>query len=107
MLNLSRFLLILAGRLVVVGAMFYGYAESVRWAIKWLAHGAWVLLIFFPGIPVTLAGLYVTAIFAGNFLLGGWKGLGDYLMDRGPERLGANAASEAWARKNASRTRWL
>ena len=107
MLNLSRFLLILAGRLAVVVAMLYGYAESVRWAVTSLAHGAWVLLIFFPGIPVVLAGLYVTGIFTGIFLLSGWKGLGDYLMDRGPERLGANAASEAWARKNASRTRWL
>lgn len=107
MLNLSRFLLILAGRLAVVVAMLYGYAESVRWAVTSLAHGAWVLLIFFPGIPVVLAGLYLAGIFSGIFLLSGWKGMGDYIMDRGPERLGANAASEAWARKNASRTRWI
>ena len=107
MLNLSRFLLILAVRLAVVVAMLYGYAESVRWAVTSLAHGAWVLLIFFPGIPVVLAGLYLAGIFSGIFLLSGWKGMGDYIMDRGQERLGANAASEAWARKNASRTRWI
>lgn len=107
-IKLSRFLLILAGRLAVVAGMFYGYAEVVRWAIQSLAHGAWVLLIFFPGIPVVLAGLYVTAIFAGNFLMGGWKGIGDYLMDRGHE--GMTPDPNAWTRKTAragGRTRWL
>ena len=109
LLNLSRFLLILAGRLAVVAGMFYVYAESVRWAIKSLAHGWYVLLIIFPGIMVAGAGLYVTVIFAGNFLLGGWKGLGDFLMDRGHE--GLTPDPDAWTRKAASRaggrTRWL
>ena len=108
LLNLARFLAILFGRLAVVAGMFYLYAESVRWAIKSLAHGAWVLLIFFPGIPVVLAGLYVTAIFAGNFLHGGWKGLGDFLNDRGHE--GLTPDPNAWTRKatrTGGRTRWI
>ena len=108
MLSLAWFLLILTGRLVVVAAMFYYYAEAVRWAIKGLAHGAWVLLIFFPGIPVVLAGLYVTTIFAGNFLLGGWKGLSDFLNDRGHE--GMTPDPNAWTRKSTrtgGRTRWI
>ena len=108
LVNLSRFLLILAERLAVVVAMFHVYAEAVRWGIKALAHGAWVLLIFFPGIPVVLAGLYVTAILAGNFLLGGWKGLGDFLNDRGHE--GMTPDPSAWTRKTTrtgGRTRWI
>ncbi len=104
-LNLGTFLLIMAGRLAVVAGMFYGYAESVRWGIKALAHGAWVLLIIFPGIMVVLAGLMVTGIIAMNFLHGGWKGLSDFLNDRGHEGLQPN--SNAWTRKNASRTRWI
>ena len=104
-LNLGTFLLIMAGRLAVVVGMFYGYAESVRWGIKALAHGAWVLLIIFPGIMVVLAGLMVTGIVALNFLHGGWKGLSDFLNDRGHEGLQPN--SNAWTRKNASRTRWI
>lgn len=107
LLNLSRFLLILGGRLAVVAGMFYGYAESVRWAVASLAHGAWVLLIIFPGVMVALAGLYVTGIFAGNFLLGGWKGIGDFLNDRGHN---GPPAPDAWTRKTArtgGRTRWL
>ncbi|WP_428946772.1 J domain-containing protein [Acidithiobacillus ferrooxidans] len=108
LLSLGIFLLILTGRLAVVAGMFYGYAESVRWGIKALAHGAWVLLIFFPGIPVALAGLYLTAILSGNFLLGGWKGLGDYLTDRCHK--GLTPDPNAWTRKNTStggRTRRL
>ncbi len=105
LLNLSQFLAILAGRLAVVAGMLYVFAESVQWAIASLAHGAWVLLIFFPGIPVALAGLYVTAILAGNFLHGGWKGLGDFFMDRGHE--GLQPDPNAWTRKKASRTRWI
>ncbi len=106
-LNLGTFLLILAGRLATVVGMFYLYAEAVRWAIASLAHGAWVLLIFFPGIPVVLAGLYVTAIFAGNFLLGGWKGIGDFLNDRGHN---GPPDPNAWTRKTTrtgGRTRWI
>ena len=108
LLSLSIFLLIPTGRLAVAVGMFYGFAEGVRWAIASLAHGAWVLLIFFPGIPVALAGLYVTAIFAGNFLHGGWKGLGDFLMDRRHE--GLTPDPNAWTRKTAragGRTRWI
>ena len=109
LLNLSRFLLILAGRLAVVAGMFYAYAESVRWGIKSLAHGWYVLLIIFPGTIVAGAGLYVTAIVAGSFLLGGWKGLADFFMDRGHE--GLTPDPNAWTRKAASRaggrTRWL
>ena len=101
LLNLSRFLLILVGRLAVVAAMFYGYAEGVRWGIKALAHGAWVLLIIFPGIMFVLAGLMVTGILSLNFLHGGWKGLGDFLMDRGHE--GLTPDPDAWTRKAASR----
>ncbi len=108
LLNLSHFLLILTGRLAMVAGMFYGYAEGVRWGIKALAHGAWVLLIFFPGIPVALAGLYVTSIFAGNFMHGGWKGLSDFLNDRGHE--GLTPDPNAWTRKTTrtgGRTRWI
>ncbi len=108
LLSLSRFLLILAGRLAVVAGMFYAYAETVRWGIKSLAHGWYVLLIIFPGIIVVGAGLYVTAILAGNFFLGGWKGIGDFLMDR--NHGGLTPDPNAWARKNprtSSRTRWL
>ena len=107
LLSLTRFLLILAGRLAVIAAMFYVYAETVIWSVKSLAHGAWVLLIIFPGIIVVGAGLYVTAIFAGNFLLGGWKGIGDFLMDRGHEGLTPDPG--AWTRKTprtGGRTRW-
>lgn len=109
LVKLSQFLAILAGRLAVVAGMFFLYAEGVRWGVKALAHGAWALLIIFPGIMIVLAGFMVTVIVALNFLHGGWKGLGNYFMDRGSERLPANAASEAWARKNAGnhRTRWL
>lgn len=110
--NLSLFLLIMAGRLAVVAGMLYGYAESVRWGIASLAHGAWVLLIFFPGIPVVLAGAMVAAILSGNFMLGGWKGLGDFFMDRGHE--GLTPDPNAWARKTTrtggrgrTRTRWI
>lgn len=110
LLNLSQFLLIMAGRLTVTVGMFYVFAESVRWGIASLAHGAWVLLIFFPGIPVVLAGLYVTSIFAGNFMLGGWKGLSDFLNDRGHE--GLTPDPSAWTRKRKTpraggRTRWI
>lgn len=111
-LNLGTFLLIMAGRLAVVAGMLYGYAESVRWGIASLAHGAWVLLIFFPGIPVVLAGAMVAAILSGNFMLGGWKGLGDFFMDRGHE--GLTPDPNAWARKTTrtggrgrTRTRWI
>lgn len=108
LLKLAWFLLILTGRLAVVAGMFYGYAEAVRLGIKALAHGAWVLLIFFPGIMVAGAGLGVTIIFASNFLLGGWKGLGDYLSDRCHE--GLTPDPNAWTRKTTrtgGRTRWL
>lgn len=107
-LNLGTFLLIMAGRLAVVAGMFYGYAESVRWGIRPLAHGAWVLLIIFPGIVVVLAGLMVTGILALNFLHGGWKGLADFFMDRGHE--GLTPAPSAWTRKTTrtgGRTRWI
>ncbi|EGQ61845.1 hypothetical protein GGI1_09293 [Acidithiobacillus sp. GGI-221] len=107
-LNLGILLLILAGRLTVVAAMFYAYAEAVRWAIARLAHGVWVLLIIFPGIMVVLAGLMVTVILSLNFLHGGWKGLGDFLNDRGHE--GLTPDPSAWTRKTArtgGRTRWI
>ncbi|MHB8236567.1 MAG: J domain-containing protein [Acidithiobacillus ferrivorans] len=110
LLNLSIFLLVMAGRLAVVTGMFYSFAESVRWAIKSLAHGAWVLLIIFPGIMVILAGFMVTGIVALNFLHGGWKGLGNYFMDRGPAHEGITIPSDAWTRKAAhtgGRTRWI
>ncbi len=106
--NLSLFLLIMAGRLAVLASMFYLYAESVRWAIKSLAHGAWVLLIFFPGIPVVLAGAMVAAILSGNFMLSGWKGLSDFLNDRGHK--GLQPDPNAWTRKTTrtgGRTRWI
>ena len=108
LLNLSQFLLIMASRLAVVAGMFYGFAESVRWGIKVLAHGAWVLLIIFPGIMVVLAGLMVTVIVAMNFLHGGWKGLGDFLTDRGHK--GLQPDPNAWTRKTTrtgGRTRWI
>jgi hypothetical protein len=108
LLNLSIFLLVMAGRLAVVAAMFSAYAEGVRWAIASLAHGAWVLLIFFPGIPVVLAGAMVAAIVSCNFILSGWKGLGDFLNDRGHE--GLQPDPNAWTRKNTytgGRTRWI
>lgn len=107
-LNLGTVLLIMAGRLAVVASMFYLYAESVRWAIKSFANGAWVLLIFFPGIPVILAGAMVAAILSGNFMLGGWKGLNDFLNDRGHE--GSQPDPNAWTRKTprtGGRTRWI
>ena len=107
-LKLGTFLLIMAGRLAVVAGMLYFFAEGVRWAIASLAHGAWALLIFFPGIPVVLGGLYTTFIIAGNFLHGGWKGLGDFLNDRGHEGLTPDPG--AWARKTTrtgGRTRWI
>ena len=99
LLNLNLFLLIMAGRLAVVATMFYGYAEGVRWAIASLAHGAWVLLIIFPGIIVAGAGLMVTGILALNFLHGGWKGLADFFMDRGHK--GLTPDPSAWT------TRWI
>lgn len=102
LMNLSFFLLIMAGRLIVVAGMFYLYAEAVRWSIKALAHGAWVLLIIFPGIMVAFAGFMVTAILALNFLHGGWKGIGDYLTDRGHE--GMMPDPTAWTQK---KSRWL
>ena len=108
LLNLCLFLLIMASRLAVVAGMFYGYAESVCWGIKALAHGAWVLLIIFPGIVVVLAGLMVTGILALNFLHGGWKGLADFFMDRGHE--GLTPDPSAWTRKTTrtgGRTRWI
>ncbi|WP_176712593.1 J domain-containing protein [Acidithiobacillus ferrivorans] len=108
LLILSRFLLILIGRLAVVAAMFYGYAEAVRWSIASLAHGWYALLIIFPGIMVVLAGLMVTVIIAMNFLHGGWKGLSDFLNDRGHE--GLTVPSDAWTRKTtrtSGRTRWI
>ena len=108
LMNLSLFLLIMAGRLIVVAGMFYGYAEAVRWGIKNLAHGTWVLLIIFPGIMVVLAGLMVTGIIALNFLHGGWKGLADFFMDRGHE--GLTPDPSAWTRKTThtgGRTRWI
>ena len=105
LVNSSLFLMIMAGRLAVVAGMFYGYAESVRWGIKALAHGAWVLLIIFPGIMVVLAGLMVNVIVAMNFLHGGWKGLADFFMDRGHE--GLTPDPSAWTRKKAGRTRWI
>jgi hypothetical protein len=111
-LNLGTFLLIMAGRLAVVATMFYTYAETMRWGIKALAHGAWVLLIIFPGIMVVLVGLMVTGILALNFLHGGWKGLADFLMDRGHE--GLTPDPNACARKTThtgdrsrTRTRWI
>ena len=79
--NLGVFLLILAGRLAVVAGMFYGYAESVRWAVKALAHGWYVLLIIFPGIMIVLAGLIVTFRLAMLFLIDGWCGWLDVLDD--------------------------
>ncbi|MHB0889012.1 hypothetical protein [Acidithiobacillus sp.] len=97
LLSLSRFLLILSGRLAMVAAMFYAYAEAVRWGIKALAHGAWVLLIIFPGTVIAGAGFMVTGIFAINFLLGGWKGISDFLMDRRHE--GLTPDPNAWTRK--------
>ena len=111
LLSLSRFLAILAGRLAVVAGMFYGFAESVRWAIASLAHGWYVLFIIFPGIMVAGAGLMVTGIVALNFLSGGWKGLSDYyFMDRGSAHEGITIPSDAWTRKAAhtgGRTRWI
>ena len=80
-LNLSTFLLILAGRLAVVAGMFFAYAETVRWVIKALAHGAWVLLIIFPGIPVVLAGLIITFRLSMLFLVDGWGGWWDFFDD--------------------------
>ena len=79
--NMSVFLLILAGRLAVVAGMFYAYAETVRWGIKALAHGAWVLLIIFPGIPVVLAGLIITFRLSMLFLVDGWGGWWDFFDD--------------------------
>ena len=79
--NMGLFLAILAGRLAVVAGMFTLYAESVRWAIKSLAHGAWVLLIIFPGIMIVLAGLIVTFRLAMMFLVDGWRGWLDFLDD--------------------------
>ena len=108
LINLCLFMAVVAGRLAVVTAMFYTYAETMRWGIKALAHGAWVLLIIFPGIMVVLAGLMVTGILALNFLHGGWKGLADFFMDRGHE--GLTPAPSAWTRKAArtgGRTRWI
>ena len=108
LLSLGLFMAIVAGRLAVVAVMFYGFAEGVRWGIKSLAHGAWVLLIIFPGIMVVLAGLMVTGILALNFLHGGWKGIGDFLNDRGHE--GLQPDPNAWTRKTpraGGRTRWI
>ena len=79
--NMSVFLLILAGRLAVVAGMFYAYAETVRWGIKSLAHGAWVLLIIFPGIAVVLAGLIITFRLSMLFLVDGWCGWWDFFDD--------------------------
>ncbi len=108
LLSLSRFLLILIGRLAMVAGMFFAYAEAVRWGVKSLAHGWYALLIIFPGIMVVLAGLMVTGILSLNFLHGGWKGLGDYLNDRGHE--GLTPDPNAWTRKTTrtgGRTRWI
>jgi ABC-type multidrug transport system fused ATPase/permease subunit len=104
MVALVRFLLLLAGRLAVVAGMYAAYAGAVFWGTKSLAHGAWVLLLFFPGIPITFAGFIVTTRFALNFLHGGWKGIGDYLMDRRHE--GLIPEPDAWTRKT-SNTRWI
>ena len=79
--NMSVFLLILAGRLAVVAGMFFAYAETVTWAVKSLAHGAWVLLIIFPGIAVVLAGLVVTFRLSMLFLIDGWCGWWDFFDD--------------------------
>ncbi len=108
LINLCLFMAVVAGRLAVVAAMFYTHAKTMRWGIKALAHGAWVLLIIFPGIMVVLAGLMVTGILALNFLHGGWKGLADFFMDRGHE--GLTPDPSAWTRKTArtgGRTRWI
>ena len=81
MLNLARFLAILAGRLAMVAGMFFGYAEAVRWGIKSLAHGWYVLLIIFPGIIIVLTGLVVTFRLSMLFLVDGWGGWWDFFDD--------------------------
>ena len=80
-LNLGTFLLILAGRLTMVAGMLFVYAEVVRWAIKSLAHGWYVLLIIFPGIMIVLAGLVVTFRLSMLFLVDGWGGWWDFFDD--------------------------
>jgi hypothetical protein len=104
MVALIRFLLLLAGRLIVVAGMYGAYAEAVIWGTKSLAHGWWWVLIVFPGIAMTLAGFLVTTRFAGTFLLGGWKGIADYIMDRNHD--GLTPEPDAWTRKT-SNTRWI
>ena len=81
LLSLSRFLLILAGRLAVVAGMFYGYAETVRWGIKSLAHGWYALLIIFPGIMLVIVGLILTFRLSMLFLIDGWCGWWDFFDD--------------------------
>lgn len=78
---LLRFLLIMAGRLAMAAGVFYAYGESVFWAVKNLAHGWYALLIIFPGVAVTLAGLVLAVRVAGLFLLDGWNGWGDIVDD--------------------------
>lgn len=81
LLNLALFLAILAGRLTMVAGMLFAYAEVVRWAIKSLAHGWYVLLIIFPGIMIVLAGLVVTFRLSMLFLMDGWGGWWDFFDD--------------------------
>ena len=80
-LNLCLFLLIMAGRLAMVAGMLSAYAEGVRWAIKSLAHGWYVLLIIFPGFMIVLTGLVVTFRLSMLFLVDGWGGWWDFFDD--------------------------
>ena len=74
-------LLIMAGRLAMVAGMLSAYAEGVRWAIKSLAHGWYVLLIIFPGFMIVLTGLVVTFRLSMLFLVDGWGGWWDFFDD--------------------------
>ena len=81
LLSLGLFMAIVAGRLAVVAGMFFGYAETVIWSVKSLAHGAWVLLVIFPGIMLVLVGLVLTFRLSMLFLIDGWCGWWDFFDD--------------------------
>ena len=65
----------------MVAGMLSAYAEGVRWAIKSLAHGWYVLLIIFPGFMIVLTGLVVTFRLSMLFLVDGWGGWWDFFDD--------------------------
>ncbi|MBU2770133.1 J domain-containing protein [Acidithiobacillus caldus] len=84
-LALLKFLLIMAGRLGWLAVVWYGFYLLIVWAIGVTEQTLGIIGLFvaiFGGAAVVSGLGLALLVFSGNFLMGGWKGLFDFLNDR-------------------------